>query len=124
RLCHLPYAGRSGIDLMSDTLRFPILEQLYHLCRCPNSSGQLSHLREGKEWFRCSASEAINKIRSVVGKQAIAENMTNNSDDIFSRTVPAPPPIDRHLQKSTSRAYSIAKLREEMERIRRGNEAK
>jgi hypothetical protein len=58
----------------------------------------------------------------VVGKQAISENMTDNIDDIFVRFAPDPPPIDHNLQKSTSRDYSIAKLREEMGRLRKGNE--
>lgn len=36
--------------------------------------GRLRNLREGKEWFRCSAEEAIAGIKAVVGPSAQVEN--------------------------------------------------
>jgi hypothetical protein len=84
----------------------------------------LAHKREGKEWFRCAVGEAINEIRRVVGKNAITENVSDHIDDIHMRSAQDLPPIDRHLQKSTSRYYSIAKLKEEMEQIRKRDEGK
>lgn len=36
--------------------------------------GRLSDLREGKEWFRCSAEEATAVIKTIVGSKAQVEN--------------------------------------------------
>ncbi|MFZ3136222.1 MAG: DUF2971 domain-containing protein, partial [Thermodesulfovibrionales bacterium] len=41
RIRHLPFTERSGHDSISDPSRFPILEQLSHLCLCPVFPGQL-----------------------------------------------------------------------------------
>jgi hypothetical protein len=41
----------------------------------------LSHKREGKEWFRCSASDAINEIRCVVVT-------SQQSDTAFRGSIP------------------------------------
>lgn len=84
----------------------------------------LAHKREGNEWFRCGISEAVSAIRTLVGKGAITEKLLDQADDIYVRPETVLPSIDRHMQKSTSRAYSIAKLKEEMEQIRKQNEGK
>lgn len=81
----------------------------------------LAHKREGNEWFRCGISEAVSEIRTVVGKGAITEYL---SDQLDVRSATVLPPINQHMQKSTSRAYSIAKLKEEMEQIRKQNKGK
>jgi hypothetical protein len=39
----------------------------------------LAHKNEGKEWFRCEISEAVNEIRTVIGERAFVEKY---SDDI------------------------------------------
>lgn len=84
----------------------------------------LAHKREGNEWFRCGISEAVSEIRAVIGKAAIKEKLSDQVDDIYIRSATVLPPIDRHMQKSTSRYYSIAKLKEEMEQIRKRKEGK
>lgn len=84
----------------------------------------LAHKREGKEWFRCGISEAVSEIRTVIGKRAITEKVSDQVDDIYVRSATVLPPIDRHMQKSTSRDYSIAKLKEEMDQIRKRKEGK
>lgn len=47
---------------------------------------RLSDRREGKEWFRCSAEEAIAEITAVVGAAALNENFTR-ADRVKAETI-------------------------------------
>jgi hypothetical protein len=45
---------------------------------------KLLHVNEGKEWFRCSLSEAITAIREVVGSELLLENyMKMDRDNVI-----------------------------------------
>jgi TPR repeat protein len=46
---------------------------------------ELSHLNEGKEWFRCSVSEAVSAIREIIGNEIILENLKHNNDIVVDR---------------------------------------
>jgi hypothetical protein len=75
-----------------------------------------SHKREGKEWFRCSISEAVNKIRAEVQGHLITEKLRAPLADNLSSYTP-----NYH---TGNRAYSISKLKEEMEQIARERKEK
>lgn len=76
----------------------------------------LSHKREGKEWFRCGISEAVNEIRTLVRGHVTTEKLRTPLVDDMSSYTPR-----YNIQ---DRAYSIAKLKEELEDIARERKEK
>jgi len=86
----------------------------------------LAHKREGKEWFRCGISEAVSEIRTVVGKGAITEKLSGQLDHINLRSADSfRSPIDQNsIERQRNRRYSMAKLKEELEQIRKQKEGK
>ena len=67
--------------------------------------------REGKEWFRCDVGDAVSEIRNVVGKGAITEKINNQVQGKTSSYAAYNP------HNASNRAYSIAKIKEELEQI-------
>lgn len=66
----------------------------------------LQHVREGKEWFRCSLADAIKAIRIIVGADSILENIRG----ILEPAQPsAEPDIPEHI--SASDANTAAKFK-------------
>jgi hypothetical protein len=86
----------------------------------------LAHKREGKEWFRCGISEAVSEIRTVVGKGAITEKLSDQLDDInlISANVFRTPIDQNSIERQRNRRYSIAKIKEELEQITKGRKQK
>jgi hypothetical protein len=65
------------------------LEQRIHL--------KLTHVRERKEWFRCTLAEAVEAIRELAGGNALLENLLRG--DVPPRVEPEPSATRTTLQK-------------------------
>lgn len=79
---------------------------------------RLSYRREGKEWFRCSAEDAIAEIKAIVGASALNENFTRADRvkaEIIARKNAEAAEVRRQAEEALRRQEAI--LNEKREEI-------
>ena len=72
---------------------------------------KLAHVRERKEWFRCTLPEAVGAIRALVGDGALLENMYEGLVPQIPALEPQTPGRRAHLPANDARSGRVARIR-------------